>query len=438
MRTPLEAAGTATGLSRLADAIGAHRAPRREVHERDRALQRAIVGLAIPFYWITKFLLGLPIGPPLWFVAVGLAYGIGSLVYRQILARLGSSGVVLLHAFLVLDPVFLVGVLFFDPETLAFLNPLLLVVVVQAGIRYGIRTLVLTWITTLVASSLLLASAFWRSNVELGLAYLLMVTFGPAFFSSLIRRIHSVRAIEEERARALATHDLALARSAFLAKVSHELRSPLQGIVSALDVIEMRHARAFQGDEELIGRMRRSSMLLNTQLRDLLTLAKGEAGRLQMQAETFEACSLVEAMAEEARELAVSKGLQLVVVLPPSPLFVVADGARIDQVLTNLVINSVRYTDSGEVRISLDAQGEPPTRLRFLIADTGPGIPESVLPTLFEPDKFVTTPARRGEGSGIGLAIVRTLVDHLGGTLGVTSELGTGTTFTVDIPVRFE
>ena len=69
----------------------------------------------------------------------------------------------------------------------------------------------------------------------------------------------------------------------------------------------MRHARAFAGDEELIGRMRRSSMLLNTQLRDLLTLAKGEAGRLQIHAEPFEACALVEAMAEDARELAVSR-----------------------------------------------------------------------------------------------------------------------------------
>lgn len=438
MRIPEEAAGTGGRLSRLADLIGAHRTPQRETQERDRALQRGVVGLALPFYWLAKVLLGLPIGPPLWFVAAGLAYGTGSLIYRQALGRVSRSSVFLLYAFLLLDPIFLVGALFFDPETLAFLNPFLLVVIVRTGIRFGLRTMVLSWVTTLVISLSLLASPFWRSNVELGLSYLLMVSLGPAFFSSLIRRIHSVRAIEEERARAASTNEMAIARSAFLAKVSHELRSPLQGIVSALDLIEMRHARAFEGDEELIGRMRRSSMLLNTQLRDLLTLAKGEAGRLQIHADPFEACSLVEAMAEDARELAVSKGLQVVVVLPPAPLFVVADGARIDQVLTNLVVNSVRYTDSGEVRVSMDRLGEPPDRLRFVVADTGPGMPEDVLPTLFEPDKFVTTPARRGEGSGIGLAIVRTLVDHLDGTLGVTSTLGKGTTFVVDIPVQFQ
>jgi len=129
-------------------------------------------------------------------------------------------------------------------------------------------------------------------------------------------------------------------------------------------------------------------------------------------------------LAEDARELAVSKGLQLRVVLPPAPLFAVADGARIDQVLTNLVVNSIRYTDAGEVRVSMEPIGDPPRGLQFIVADTGPGIPEDVLPTLFEPDKFLTAPARWGEGSGIGLAIVRTLVDHLGGSLRVASELG--------------
>ena len=140
-------------------------------------------------------------------------------------------------------------------------------------------------------------------------------------------------------------------------------------------------------------------------------------------------------MADDARELAGAKGLQLLVVLPPAPLFVVADGARIDQVLTNLVVNSVRYTDAGEVRarrwIRWDAPPAPAFRRRRHRTRHSRGRSA----TLLEPDKFVTTPARRGEGSGIGLAIVRTLVDHLGGTLGVTSTLGKGTTFVVDIPV---
>ncbi len=242
--------------------------------------------------------------------------------------------------------------------------------------------------------------------------------------------------MEEERARLLARNESVVARSAFLAKVSHELRSPLQGIVSALDVLSMRRTPGADADAELIGRIRRSSLLLNTHLRDMLTLAKGEAGRLEMRPEPFDACALVESVAASAADLASDKKLALIVDVPPSATFVVADGARIDQILTNLVINSIRYTDAGQVRLAL-APYDPALRLlRFTVSDTGPGIPEAMLPTLLTPDRVVTGSERRGEGSGIGLAIVRTLVDHLGGQVDVQSQLGKGTTFTVAIPAE--
>ena len=264
----------------------------------------------------------------------------------------------------------------------------------------------------------------------------LMLALIPVFFAQLVFRIHHVRAIEEERARLNAMHEVIGARSAFLAKVSHELRSPLQGIVSALDVFEMRHAHKVAEDDELIGRMRRSSMLLNTQLRDLLTLAKGQAGHLQMHPEPFDACALVESVAVAAREAARAKGLELKVELPRPALFVVADSSRIDQVLTNLLVNSVRYTSSGQVCLTLHPYEHAAQRLHFTVADTGPGIPAAMLPNLLEPDKLLTGSARRGEGSGIGLAVVRTLVDLLGGTVSVSSRQNRGTTFDICIPAE--
>jgi signal transduction histidine kinase len=424
---------------RFVDYLGAHNVPDRAKHERDRALWRAVLGMAVASFWLGQHLVGREVQASPWFaVFLGLVMPALALVYRRFLAANPQGGVAAQYAFLILDPVAIVGTLLQDPRSFAFLHPVMMIVLVGIGIRFGVRTMHFTFGITLALCTLLATSPFWRADLALTSSFLLSLAFVPLFFSSLVRRLHSDRAIEEERARATAAHELALARSAFLAKVSHELRSPLQGIVSALDVIEMRHARALAGDEELIGRMRRSSMLLNTQLRDLLTLAKGEAGRLAIHAEPFEACALVEAMAEAARDLAVAKGLRLQVVLPPPPLFAVADAARIDQVLTNLVVNSIRYTDAGEVRIAMEAVGSPPRGLRFVVSDTGPGIPEDVLPTLLEPDRSVTTSARRGEGSGIGLAIVRTLVEHLGGTLRVTSALGQGTTFSVEIPAEFE
>jgi signal transduction histidine kinase/ActR/RegA family two-component response regulator len=293
------------------------------------------------------------------------------------------------------------------------------------------------WVVTIIAAAALLpTSNYWRSETELTLTFVLILAFVPIFFPSLIRRVHKVRAIEEERARLGAMNEVIATRSAFLSKVSHELRSPLQSIVSALDVFEMRHGHGVVEDDELIGRMRRSSMLLNTQLRDLQTLAKGQAGHLQMHPEPFEVSSLVEGVATAVRDAALAKGLDLHVELPPEPVFVVADGSRIDQVLTNLVVNSVRYTHVGDVRLVLHPYDADAQRLRFTVSDTGPGIPPAMLPSLLEPDKLVSSTARKGLGSGIGLAVVRTLVDHLGGTISVSSQENVGTTFEVQIPAE--
>jgi signal transduction histidine kinase len=187
-----------------------------------------------------------------------------------------------LYFFLFSDPLFFISMLVLDPRTFAFLHPLLLVIVVRSGIRYGLRTMYLSWGSAIGGSLLLLTNDFWRHEASLTSAYVLMLVCVPLFFASLIRRVHNIRAIEHEHAHFAALNESTLARSAFLAKVSHELRSPLQGIVSALDVLSMRRGPTADADDELIGRIRRSSLLLNTHLRDMLTLAKGEAGRLEM------------------------------------------------------------------------------------------------------------------------------------------------------------
>ena len=155
-----------------------------------------------------------------------------------------------------------------------------------------------------------------------------------------------------------------------------------------------------------------------------------------MRPEPFDACALVESVAASAADLASDKKLELIVDVPSIAQFVVADGARIDQILTNLVINSIRYTETGQVRLGLATYDPAARLLRFTVSDTGPGIPAAMLPTLLTPDRVVTGSERRGEGSGIGLAIVRTLVDHLGGRVEVQSQLGKGTTFTVEIPAE--
>ena len=429
MRRPLAV------FTKLSNFFDAQSVPALRAHERDRATQRVVVCGTVVAIWCVESWLG-RFNRPECFVALAfsVAYFLTSLVYRSRGVGESLTSRVLLYGFLIVDPVYLIGALAVDPQTFALLHPFVLVVVIRSGIRYGLRTMYLAWAASLLATPLLWINVFWRTEIELTLSFCSMLLLLPLFFASLIRRVHHVRAVEEERARVVAIQEHMTARSAFLARVSHELRSPLQGIVSALDVLELRPARP--GDEEIIARLRRSSLMMNTHLRDLLTLARGEAGRLEMRPEPFEACALVDSIVAAAEPLAVAKGLHLIVRVPSDAIFVVADSARIDQILTNLVINSIRYTEVGQVRIALEPY-DPSTRLlRFRVADTGPGIPAGVLPTLLEPDRAHTGAERRGEGSGIGLAIVRTLLDHLGGKVSVSSRMDQGTTFTIDIPAE--
>jgi len=423
-------------LQAFTEFFAAHHSPELRAHELDRVLQRIVGCSACMLVWAFAYVTGQPSRPRAILLGLGALYLGASLLYLMLLRGDRVRSAFPVYAFLVLDPLLLVLILYLDPRNFSFMCPLLVVVIVGTGLRYGIRTMVLSWTIVLLASSLLWTSAFWQEKVELTLAFFLMLALVPAFCSPMIRRLRGVRTIEEELARLAARHEDVVARSAFLAKVSHELRSPLQGIVSALDVLALRSGPKAGAEDEMIQRIRRSSLLLNTHLRDLLTLAKGEAGHLELRPEPFDACALVESVAASALDLARDKNLELIVERPPGALFVIADSARIDQILTNLIINSIRYTEAGQVRLTLHAYSSEKHALEFVVADSGPGISEAMLPALLAPDRTISGSERRGEGSGIGLAIVRTLVDHLRGSVAVASSLGRGTTFTIEIPAE--
>lgn len=233
------------------------------------------------------------------------------------------------------------------------------------------------------------------------------------------------------RERALQSERQAVqAKTRFLGMVSHELRSPLQSIVSALDVLESRQSLPDQA--EITRRIRRSADELAVQLRDLLTLARGPTGRIELRPEVFEATELAREMAEDAASAAEAKGLRLTVETPPEPIFVVADGARIGQLLHNLIDNAVKYTDRGGVAVSLQAFDASAALLRLRIADTGPGLPAAAAGTVTQ--GLEPVPHQPGRGRGIGLAVVRALLLQLGGSIEVSWNPGGGTTVDLAIP----
>ena len=201
-------------------------------------------------------------------------------------------------------------------------------------------------------------------------------------------------------------------------------------------------------------------MALQGQLRDLLTIARGDSGQLPTQVETFEFGELVQDVCAGLEDAAVAKGLALEVEFPPSQVTISADPIRIAQVLRNLVENAVRYTSSGHVQVrvepfvsrqraagsaasvpalrSAEAPAATPMegRVRFVVHDTGPGLP----PPASERLKSAAVPfASSSDGTGIGLFVIRDVLQQLGGSIDVQTRdashpEGQGTTFTVSIP----
>ena len=254
----------------------------------------------------------------------------------------------------------------------------------------------------------------------------------------------SDRRLARERLAALESEQLAKSelqrsintKAQFLSMVSHELRSPLQVIVSSVDLLDL--GTPAEERRSAVARIRRAAMMLGVQLRDLLTIARGEAGRFEINPESFEATSLVEDVAEIAAHAAREKGLKFATRFPLDPIFVRADVQRISQVLANLVSNAVRYTRTGDVSLVLQEPLHSSGRLTFVVSDTGPGLPLGAVESLRTPLSRDEELRPRKDGSGVGLSVVRMVLDHLGGTVDVHVSPGEGTRFTVDIPVLFE
>ena len=225
------------------------------------------------------------------------------------------------------------------------------------------------------------------------------------------------------------------AKSEFLATMSHEIRTPMNGVIGMLQVLRSSPLTTEQREQATIASNSAETLLLL--LNDILDLSKIESGKMEFERIEFspeEACrEVIALLGSRAAEKHLAFGLTLG---PRVPLGVVGDPIRVKQVLINLCGNAIKFTDRGRVELRLETTSASATeaRLRFVVRDTGIGIPAEAQPRLFQAFMQAdSSTGRRFGGTGLGLAICQRLVSGMGGSIEVVSSPGAGSTFSFEL-----
>ena len=256
-------------------------------------------------------------------------------------------------------------------------------------------------------------------------------------FLGIARDITEQKLADQELRWAMLRADQASqAKSEFLANMSHELRTPLNAVLGMAQLLE--HSAMDESQQRDVAAIRHAGVALLAILNDILDFSKIEAGKMAIENTPFRldalAASLATMMSLNARE----RPLMLTVALDPDlPPLVCGDSLRLQQVLVNLAGNAIKFTEQGEVAVRFEsAAGGGGLVLRVVVSDTGIGMSAGVIDQLFGAfEQADSSTTRRFGGTGLGLAISRRLVELMGGSIGVDSVPGKGSSFTVSLPL---
>jgi two-component system sensor histidine kinase RpfC len=325
----------------------------------------------------------------------------------------------------------LTALMVLSPVALAPLYVIVLWVTIGNGLRFGNRYLAAATLLAAVSFSVvaLRGGEYWRGQPWLSTGLLIGLVAIPLYISSLLRQLG--QAIDEAR-RANA------AKSRFLATMSHEFRSPLNGIIGMSELLHGTHMGPEQREYADVIQASAQTMLLLVD--DVLDISAIEAGKLTRRDGDFNLRDLVGRIERMLHPGAAEKGLALTARIDDDvPLRLHGDGAHLTQILLNLMHNAVKFTEQGAValRVSRAQPQSGALRLRFSVRDTGIGIPAEDHARIFEAFEQVDSgPTRRFGGTGLGTTIAKTLAHLLEGEIGLEDNPGGGSHFWVEVPMQ--
>ncbi|SDY75373.1 hybrid sensor histidine kinase/response regulator [Tindallia californiensis] len=230
------------------------------------------------------------------------------------------------------------------------------------------------------------------------------------------------------------------AKSRFLANMSHEIRNPMNAIIGLTHLL-LKKENDVSLHHEYLQKISAVSKSLMNLINDILDFSKIEAGEMTLENQSFNLEDVMEQVKTVSMTAAKEKGIPLLVdVEAGTPVILTGDAFRLEQILTNLVSNAIKFTEKGKVSLHVRAEGlleEGKEKIVFTISDTGIGMTKIQAENLFKPyQQAEVTTSRRYGGTGLGLAISRYLVEQMGGMLTVRSALGVGSTFTCAITFK--
>jgi signal transduction histidine kinase len=263
------------------------------------------------------------------------------------------------------------------------------------------------------------------------------VTVVESVADQVSRALENARLSKEQEKTIERLKDIDRLKSEFLTSMSHELRTPLNSIIGFADVL----LQGIDGDlPDLalndIQLIHNSGKHLLALINDILDLSKIEAGKMDLVREALDVSEVIESVLASSASLVKDKPVNILVDVAESLPPVYADKLRLNQILLNLVSNAAKFTHQGSITINARLDETIPGQMRLAVIDTGIGIPQSKLGTIFERFRQADmTTTRKYGGTGLGLAICRQLIEMHGGTIKVTSQEGIGSEFSFTIPL---